>query len=62
MLNRGIIREKMAADLVLLSNPRDRATYEDPTLPPEGIDLVVVNGRIAAEDGRHTGALEGRLL
>ncbi len=60
--DRGVIREHAAADLVLLSNPRDRATFEEPTLPPEGIDLVVVNGVVVAEDGRHSGAVPGRVL
>lgn len=60
--DRGVIRERAAADLVLLSTPKDRATFEDPTLPPEGIDLVVVNGAVVAENGRHTGATPGRVL
>jgi N-acyl-D-amino-acid deacylase len=60
--DRGVIRERAAADLVLLSNPRDRATFEEPTRPPEGVDLVVVNGVVVAENGRHTGAVPGRVL
>ena len=27
-----------------------------------GVDLVLVNGVIAIEDGRHTGALPGKVL
>jgi N-acyl-D-amino-acid deacylase len=60
--DRGVIREHAKADLVLLSTPRDRATFEEPTLPPEGIDLVVCNGVVTADQGRHTGALPGRVL
>lgn len=60
--DRGVIRERAAADLVLLSAPRDRATFENPTLPPEGVDLVVVNGVVVAENGRHTGRTPGRVL
>jgi N-acyl-D-amino-acid deacylase len=60
--DRGVIRERAAADLVLLSNPRDTATFEDPVRAPEGIDLVVVNGVVVAENGRHTGAVPGRVL
>lgn len=30
---------------------RDRATFRDPTLPPEGIRYVFVGGELAAEDG-----------
>ena len=41
---------------------RDTATYEQPKREPEGISLVVVNGQVAYEDGRHTGAGSGRML
>ena len=60
--NRGVIREHAAADLVLLNHPRDVATFEDPVQAPEGVDLVVVNGVVVAEQGRHTGARPGRVL
>ena len=60
--NRGVIREMAAADLVLLSGPKDRATIEEPTLPPEGIDMVVVNGIVVVEEGRHLGTTPGKVL
>ncbi len=60
--NRGVIREHAAADLVLLNKPRDVATFEDPVRAPEGVDLVVVNGVVVAENGRHTGARPGKVL
>ncbi len=62
---RGLIREGMWADLVIfdLDRVQDRATYEEPTRFPEGIDLVVVNGQVVLdEDGTHTGARPGRVL
>jgi N-acyl-D-amino-acid deacylase len=62
---RGLIREGMWADLVIfdLDRIQDRATYEEPTLFPEGIDLVVVNGQVVIDtDGAHTGARPGRVL
>lgn len=43
---RGYVREGFAADLVIF-NPdtiRDRNTIKTPTLPPEGIEYVFVNG------------------
>ncbi len=62
--DRGIIREGMIADLVLFDPERiaDQATYQDPFHYPEGIRLVVVNGRICLEeDGSiHTG--QGSIL
>src|SRR6266581_4045189 len=71
--DRGLIRPGFSADLVVFDLPRvrDRATNRWPhTYPfenypheyPEGIDWVLVNGAIAVEDGRPTGALAGRVL
>lgn len=61
---RGVIAEGYRADLVLFdpATIRDRATYEDPKQEPEGIRMVVVNGRVAWEDGHPTGAGAGRML
>jgi len=62
--DRGIIKEGMIADLVLFDPERiaDQATYQDPFRYPEGIRMVMVNGRICLEeDGSlHTG--QGRIL
>jgi N-acyl-D-amino-acid deacylase len=45
--DRGFVRRGQAADLVVFDPARlaDRATFERPDLPPEGIDDVFVNGR-----------------
>ena len=40
----------------------DLATYEDPQMPPAGIPFVVVNGRVAVDDGRVTGVLAGEAV
>jgi N-acyl-D-amino-acid deacylase len=62
--DRGAIRAGAAADLVLLdwSGLRDRATFENPTLAPEGIRAVWVNGRRAMTDGKPSGDMAGRVL
>ncbi len=71
--DRGLVRPGFWADLVVFDLPRvrDRATNRWPhTYPfenypheyPEGIDWVLVNGTVAVEDGRPTGALAGRVL
>ncbi len=62
--NRGSIREGMWADIVVfdLARIQDRATYQQPTLAPEGIDYVLVNGQVVVEEGKHTGAKPGRVL
>jgi N-acyl-D-amino-acid deacylase len=65
LMDRGLLREGMRADIILFDLDRmdDRATYEDPTAFPVGIDLVVVNGVVVIdEDGRHTGARPGQVL
>jgi len=43
---RGCIREGYMADLVIFDDQRikDRATFEEPFLKPEGIHYVLVNG------------------
>lgn len=64
LLERGRIREGFWADLVLFDprTVRDVATYDDPKKEPEGIGLVVVNGEIAFEGGRHSGVGSGKML
>lgn len=62
--DRGRIDLGCAADLVVF-NPHtiiDRATYEDPERESAGIEMVLVNGKIAFEHGRPTGSGSGRLL
>lgn len=63
--DRGLVQVGMYADLVVFDPARvaDRATWSEPAVPPEGIDLVVVNGQVAVEDGRRVpGVLAGRVL
>ena len=64
LADRGLIREQMAADLVLFDPEMvlDRATYEDPHQYPDGISHVVVNGKLVVDGGVHSGALPGRVL
>ena len=53
---RGLIREGMAADLVLFDFETicDTPTYSDPKRACEGINQVYVNGVLTAENGVHT--------
>ena len=61
---RGIVAPGYAADLVVFdpATVTDRATYDDPKRPPEGIDLVVVGGKKTFKDGAHLGARNGAVL
>lgn len=61
---RGLLREGYFADLTVF-DPRtviDRATFEDPSRPSEGVRYVVVNGRLTLDDGRLTDERPGRAL
>ncbi|MDQ7794907.1 MAG: D-aminoacylase [bacterium] len=64
LTDRGRVAPGCWADLVLLDPETiaDTATFEDPCRHPTGIDLVLVNGVVAAEDGRPTGARPGKVL
>jgi N-acyl-D-amino-acid deacylase len=64
LTDRGEIRPGAWADLVLFDPATviDTATYDDPKREPEGIALVVVNGEVAYENGRHTYVGSGRML
>jgi N-acyl-D-aspartate/D-glutamate deacylase len=71
--DRGLIREGMAADLVVFD--ADRIVAQMPEVVDDlpagarrlvqrssGIAATVVNGEVLLRDGQHTGALPGKLL
>ena len=62
--SRGMIREGLWADVVIFDYDKiqDRATFEQPLLSPVGIDYVLVNGEVVAENGKHTGAKPGKVI
>ncbi len=62
--DRGRIAAGYQADLVLFDPDAiaDTATFENPCAFPTGIRMVIVNGRIAAQDGRVTAERAGRVL
>ena len=71
--DRGQVRPGFAADLVLFDpstvGPGDAELVHDYPAgegrlaqPAHGVHATVVNGEILIEDGRHTGALPGRVL
>ena len=59
---RGVLRDDAFADIVVFdpATVRSNATYDDPRQFPDGIEHVIVNGRLVIEGGVHTGATPGR--
>jgi N-acyl-D-aspartate/D-glutamate deacylase len=64
LANRGSIKEGQWADVTIfnLETLNDRATYEQPTLFPTGIEYVLVNGAVTIDRATHTGAKAGKVL
>ena len=64
LLDRGLVRPGLVADLVVLDPARvaERATYEDGRQPAVGLDHVLVNGQPVLESGKRTPARPGRAL
>ncbi len=62
--DRGRICEGFFADLIVFDEKTiaDRATYEQPDLPAVGMQYVIVNGKVAIDGGKYTGALAGCAL
>jgi N-acyl-D-amino-acid deacylase len=62
--DRGLIREGMAADIVIFDPLRvqDKATFDNPHQYPAGIPYVMVNGKLVIERGEHTGSRPGKIL
>jgi N-acyl-D-aspartate/D-glutamate deacylase len=64
LLDRGILRVGMAADVTVF-NPAtviDQATYTEPFQYNKGIQHVIVNGQLVLKDTDHTGRKPGRAL
>ena len=62
LMDRGLVRPGMAADLVLFDDAlADHVTFEDPTRLPSGIGHVWVTGIAVVAEGRSTGPRPGRV-
>jgi N-acyl-D-amino-acid deacylase len=62
--DRGVLKAGNYADITVF-NPEtviDRSTYDNPTVHPDGIEQVIVNGVHAVKDSRATGNLTGRVV
>ena len=62
--DRGLLRKGYIADVIAF-DPKtvsDKATYQEPEILPTGMEYIFVNGTLAVNDGKYTGALAGRAL
>ncbi len=64
LLDRGVLRPGMKADIVVFDPQtiRDVATYDDPHQFSQGVNDVIVNGGTVLREGVMTSALPGRVL
>jgi N-acyl-D-amino-acid deacylase len=62
--NRGRVKPDYFADFVVFDPEKiiDKATWKEPHQYPEGIDYVIVNGRVVIRAGEHSGQLPGKIL
>ncbi|MBO0798861.1 MAG: D-aminoacylase [Blastocatellia bacterium] len=62
--DRGQLSEGYYADVIVFDEKTiaDRATYEQPEQLASGMRYVIVNGKLAIDEGKYTGALAGRAL
>lgn len=62
--SRGLVAPGYNADLTVFSleNIQDNSTYQNPLVPPSGIEHVIVNGEIAVEDGKYKGGDCGEII
>ena len=61
---RGWLRVGYFADVIVFDERTiaDQATYEKPELLATGMRYVIVNGKLAVEDGKYNGVLAGKAL
>jgi len=60
----NLLRAGAIADVVVFDEARfkTRATYLKPHVYAEGMDTVIINGRLALSQGKPTGVLAGKVL
>jgi len=62
--NRGLLLPGMVADLIVFDSEKikDRSSFEQPHQYSEGMEYVLVNGKLVVDQGRHTGIRSGMVL
>lgn len=61
---RGRLAVNQFADVIIFDEKtvQERATYEEPEVLATGMKYVIVNGKLAVENGKYTGVLAGQPL
>jgi len=62
--NRGVLKKGFFADITIF-DPKtiiDKADFDNPYQYSEGVENVIINGKVIIEDGKHTGELAGKVL
>lgn len=61
---RGFIKEGYFADITIFHPGKviDMSTFTEPHQYSEGIEYVIVNGKITVDNGKHNSAMNGRIL
>jgi N-acyl-D-amino-acid deacylase len=64
LTDRGLIRPGMWADIVVFDEKTvaDKGSFEKPHAYSDGFRYVLVNGEVAIEAGKHSGARSGQIL
>ncbi len=64
LTDRGKIMEGCIADLVIFDPEKisDMASFEEPHQYPQGIETVIINGKVSLENNKLTGATRGKLI
>ncbi len=62
--DRGVLKEGMKADLVIFDPElvKEKGTLMNGRQHPEGIEAVIINGKLTVYHGRHLGVKNGRIL
>lgn len=64
MKNRGLLSKGYKADIAVfdLDKIKDEATYADSQRYATGVEYVIIGGKTSVEEGKYTGALNGKVL
>jgi len=62
--NRGLLKPGMKADIVIFDPEqiRDMSTYAQPHAFSQGMEYVLVNGKITVKNAKHTTVRNGEIL